>query len=127
MALRISGTFWDQNHDWLSAKKRDIIGAYWEKKIDFWGGAGGGTFWDQNHNWLSAKQDWKMLDNIAAKWEKRERGLDHLWHFLDIIGEKEKKDSRGGGGFWDQNQYWLSAKQVWKMLDIITVLWEKKG
>ena len=47
--LSICGTFYDQNHNWLSAKKvekmLDIIGAFWEKNSFESGGGGLEPLW----------------------------------------------------------------------------------
>ena len=119
--MSIDGTFWDQNHTSLSAKRWGGSWAFvapFEIKITIDYGQKKskkirGTFGDQNHFWFSAKKVEKMLD----------------FHFLGskshliigpniIVAYREEKNllSRGGGTFWDKNYTWLSAKKLEIML-----------
>ena len=121
--LWIYGSFWDQNHSWLSAKKL-------EKILDIRGTLGGGgkpqliigqerfeiknqlsvgrgvlskcgIFWDPNHNWFSEKKSGKCL----------------ILHFLTYLA-----DNQVG---WVQN--WISVKKVKKILDNISRVLRKKS
>ena len=100
-------SFWDQNHDWLSAepvvKILNIRGAPWR---------GGflslcGTFW------LLAKKVEIMFAVLVAFWGKIFRVWDgvlllHLWH---LLGSK---------------YHLIISKKVEKMLDIIGAFWKNK-
>ena len=69
--MNICGTFWDQNYNWLSARKIEkgsILLGRFEEIVDFRGE--GGAFYDQNRTWFSAKEVEKKLDIVYTFLEK---------------------------------------------------------
>ena len=105
--LSICGTSWDENHNWLSAKKLermlDIICAYWGKIIDPREGRGGGLrictqpLLGSKSQLIIGKQVEKTLDFIDAFWDKNQpRKLKIAW------GE-----GKGGKGVsWKNDRYY---------------------
>ena len=114
--LCICGTFWDQNHTWLSNKKADeskshfiigqkkwwemldIIVPYWEKNRL--------SGWDQNHTCLFVKKVEKLLWAVLSFWET-------FWNKITIDHRSRRKKnwlSKGGEGFLRILQHLLGSK-----------------